>query len=272
MKVMNIHALPALTDNYIWAIELGNKLTIIDPGEGQPVLDFLGKYALELESILITHHHYDHIGGIADLYTHNPQVNIYGPDLTNHRFIKAHSAAAIASLADIPIRPVHSQSKLHLAHGQTWHILCTPGHTQDHICYYLPGHLFCADTLFSAGCGRLFDGTAAQMYQSLNKLAQLPDDTKIYPAHEYTLNNLAFAAYIEPNNLAIQQAMSEAQQQQARQQPTLPSTLAREKCINPFLRCDQATVHARVVSLTGQLLDTPSDVFKALRTLKDHYS
>ena len=251
---MIIHALPAFHDNYIWMIHEKDQkyLICIDPGDAAPVISYIEQQQLGLSHILITHHHADHIGGVADLLAYYPTVSIYGPN--DQRLVALFPMMMIAS--SLQIQDIYFE------------ILVTPGHTRSHICYYAPKHrwLFCGDTLFSAGCGRVFDGTLEELYHSLQCIKQLPNDTLIYCAHEYSAQNIRFAAMIEPNNAAIK---THAMKLENRfNQCSLPTLLQLEKQINPFLRTKSPGLKA----FAKQHEINPEDdfaIFKQLRAEKD---
>jgi len=255
---MTLVPLPALDDNYIWMLHDGRQALVVDPGDATPVLQALQEQALRLTAILVTHHHADHVGGIAvlrDAYG----ATVYGP--------------AGEALPE-PVQRMDEGDSLHLL-GLSFDVLRVPGHTAGHIAWFCPdanGHplLFCGDTLFSAGCGRLFEGTPAQMLASLDKLAALPDDTQVCCAHEYTLSNLRFAQTVEPGNAAIEAHRRHCESLRMQHRPTLPSTLAREREINPFLRSRlpavRAAVQARVPSARSE-----TEVFAALREWKNQF-
>jgi len=267
--MLQIYPIPAFNDNYFWLIQPSASepaAYIIDPGQAEPVIQALDYYKLDLKGILITHHHHDHIDGALEL-SKIYNIPIYGPDS-----------------AKIPIitHKLTEGDKVQLG-PLTATVLMLPGHTLDHIGYYLDttaqgakidigqSRLFSADTIFAAGCGRLFDGSAAQLFQSLQRIAQLLDDTLIYCAHEYTLSNIRFARTIEPENtdLAARQIAEEYKRQQ--NIPTIPSTVLLEKRTNPFLRCHLPTIKQQVEQLTKRTLVTECDVFTSLRQLKDHF-
>lgn len=229
---MNLVALPAFTDNYIWMLHDGRQALVVDPGEAAPVEQALQALGLQLQGILVTHHHGDHVGALAAL---QPLLRgeVYGP---------------ASEPMPVAVRGLHGGQFIELM-GLRLAVLDVPGHTAGHIAYYLdkPGSaqaplLFCGDTLFSAGCGRVFEGTPAQLHASLQRLAALPGDTRVCCAHEYTLSNLRFARTIEPQNEALARHEAWCQQQRAKHLPTLPSTLSLELQINPFLRCEQPSV------------------------------
>ena len=250
---MTIIPLSALNDNYIWCCIDPNTgyVAVIDPSDAEPVITYLTAHDLKLSAVLITHHHWDHTGGIAGLRAEY-QAPVYGPE-------------TIPGITH-PASPAHP---LMLNNG-AWHfaVQAVPGHTLDHIAYYHPGHLFCGDVLFSAGCGRVFEGTPEQMYASLQTLQALPAETKVYCAHEYTRANLAFAQRVEPGNTDISDYLT--QLNTADTLLSLPSTLTLEKRINPFLRCEHPAVIASAESYANKRLTTPAAVFSALRTWKNN--
>jgi hydroxyacylglutathione hydrolase len=256
IKKIQIYPLPSLQDNYIWALcDLEHKkVSVVDPGEAEPVLTFLKQEQFTLQSILITHHHWDHTQGIPALKTQG-EVPVYGPREL------PHVTQALAEGSRL------SQENSPLA----LEVFAIPGHTLDHLAYYAPGVLFCGDTLFAAGCGRLFEGSALELYSSLQRIAALPADTKIYCAHEYTLNNLRFAAVVEPGNPAILKRLAKVKTLRENQLVSLPTTLREEKETNPFLRCDQPLVKAATEKFSGQILTTPLEVFSSLRKWKDGF-
>jgi hydroxyacylglutathione hydrolase len=217
--MFKITALPVFNDNYIWVLQYANYAIIVDPGQAQAVLSYLAQHDLTLAGILVTHQHMDHIGGIAELLTHFT-VPVYGPaDIS----LVTHPVKDNKNFF-LPKMPYQAQ------------VFAVPGHTLNHVAYYIENYLFCGDTLFACGCGRLFEGTADMMYSSLQRLASLPDDTQVCCAHEYTLANEAFASAVEPNNKALRQRMQDDQALRQQGIPTLPSTMGLEKATNPFLR------------------------------------
>lgn len=228
----------------------------VDPGEPQPVFDFLQREGLALAAILCTHHHADHVGGVPALTERFP-VPVYGP-------------------ANEPVngmtQPVRDGDRVELtAVGLTLRVLDIPGHTRGHVAYVGDGLLFCGDTLFSAGCGRLFEGTAEQMHRSLSRLAALPETTEVYCGHEYTLANLRFAEAVEPHNMDIQNHRREAEKRLAAGQPSLPSTIGRERRVNPFLRTAELNVKNAAEKQAQQPLNDGVSTFAALRRWKDNY-
>ena len=269
---MKLLALPALTDNYIWILHNGQQALVVDPGVAEPVAAFLRQNKLALAAIAITHHHADHTAGADALYRncHNSATQVYLPaadGLPDSHF---------PSIAAAAIRRCREGGSMQ-ALGLTMQIIDTPGHTTGHIAYFLdtqPGLaapvLFCGDTLFSAGCGRIFEGTAAQMLQSLSKLADLPTNTQVCCAHEYTLANLRFASAVEPHNTEIRDYTISCQQLHDQHQPTLPSTMAQELKINPFLRLSQPTVQAAAQQYTPDAYH-PEEILAALRNWKSNF-
>lgn len=251
---MNIIPLPAFRDNYIWTLHDGRHAVVVDPGDAGPVSALLSAKGLQLSAILVTHHHPDHVGGIATLVERWP-VPVFGP---------AHE-----TIPGITQRLAEGDRIRLPGLDLALKVLEVPGHTLGHIAYVGEGILFCGDTLFSAGCGRLFEGTAAQLKASLDKLAALPADTKVYCTHEYTLSNLAFARRVEPHNPARDAYLTDCEARRARQEPTLPSTIGREQAVNPFLRTAEPQIAASVEQWLGH---PPADgvaCFAALREWKN---
>jgi hydroxyacylglutathione hydrolase len=252
--MLEIVPVKAFNDNYVWTLRNKTHAAVVDPGEAQPVLDYLAREKLALVTILATHHHADHVGGIAEL-RRNFDVPVFGP-----------RNEPIATLT----RPVGGGDTVKVAElGVEFSVLDIPGHTRAHIAYYGAGSLFCGDTLFACGCGRLFEGTAEQMYDSLGKLARLPDDTKVYCGHEYTLANIGFAKAVEPGNAALARREERDRKLREAGRPTLPSTLAEEKATNPFLRCAEPAVVDSVNKYLGSRVSDPVRVFAAIRDWKN---
>ena len=255
---MNLVALPAFADNYIWMLHDGAQAVVVDPGDAQPVTDALDRLKLRLAAILVTHHHPDHVGGVDDLRAHL-QGPVFGP--ARERIPR-------------PFQPLTGGDELEVL-GLRFEVIDVPGHTAGHIAYAQRGAaasplLFCGDTLFSAGCGRLFEGTPAQMHDSLSRLAALPADTRVCCTHEYTLSNLRFAAAVEGGNAAVSGHARHCQGLRLQGLPTLPSTIELELQINPFLRCREPTVieAARAEGADG---DDPVAVLAALREWKNRF-
>ena len=253
--MFNIVPVSAFTDNYIWVIHDQYHAVVVDPGEAKPVLSFLHQKNLKLIAILNTHHHNDHVGGNLALLQQFP-VPVYGP-----------GSESISTVTHC-LKEGDSVYLAELSLGLS--ILDIPGHTAGHIAYYGANLLFCGDTLFACGCGRLFEGTAQQMYTSLNKLARLPDKTAVYCGHEYTLANINFAKLVEPGNQALTQLQVSAEKQRKLNLPTLPSTIVMEKACNPFLRCNQTEVIHNASNYVGKPLTDPVSVFATIREWKNN--
>lgn len=255
---MNLVALPAFNDNYIWLLHDGTRAVVVDPGDAAPVIEALERLQLQLAAILVTHHHGDHTGGLEALRPHL-QGPVYGPE--RERIPE-------------PVQRVRGGQTIE-AIGRRLQVIDVPGHTAGHVAYHLHGAdeaplLFCGDTLFSAGCGRLFEGTAEQMHASLEALAALPADTRVCCAHEYTLSNLKFAAAVEPGNADVRAHQARCTALREAGQPTLPSTLALEARINPFLRTQVPAVVA-AARAEGATSDEPVPVLAALREWKNRF-
>ena len=255
---MELLALPAFTDNYIWLLHDGSQALVVDPGEAAPVHAALDTHGLGLAAILVTHHHGDHVGGVDELRARLTGP-VYGParERIPEPFVPLKASDRIAAL------------------GLDFEVFDVPGHTAGHIAYlHRPASdaplLFCGDTLFSAGCGRLFEGTPAQMHHSLSQLASLPGNTRVCCTHEYTLSNLRFAAAVEPANRDIRSHADWCEAQRARDLPTLPSTIGHELRINPFLRCGVAEVAASARAHGAESAE-PVAVFAALREWKNQF-
>lgn len=252
-----IEPIPAFEDNYIWLLQRPGRgeAVVVDPGEAGPVIERLQQDGLRLAAILITHHHGDHIGGVAALRARWPQAEVFGPQDP-----RIKGLTQIVGDGD-QVQPPGLE--------QTFAVLAVPGHTSTHIAYYGAGALFCGDTLFAAGCGRVFDGTFEELAESLQRIAALPAETRCYCAHEYTLANLGFARWVEPESPALAEAVAAAEQRRAGDLPTVPTSLGDERAVNPFLRTDEPAVIAAAERFAGRTLTGHTEVFSALRRWKD---
>lgn len=253
--MFDVIRIPAFRDNYIWLLRNGAAAVVVDPGDAPPVLDALARQGLSLAAIVVTHHHADHQGGISSLLAHF-SCPVFGP-----------AAESITGLT----QPLRGGETIRIdALDSEFRVLALPGHTLGHLAYYGAGCVFCGDTMFGAGCGRLFEGSPAQMLDSLERLAALPDDTAVYCAHEYTEANLRFALAVEPGNRRLQTRVNEVAVTRAKGLSTVPSTIALEKATNPFLRCGEpeviASVQRRAAAGSG-----PLEVFTALREWKNDF-
>lgn len=265
--MLQVHQIPAFNDNYFWLIQPDTNSTdtyIVDPGAAKPVNDYINTHRLQLKGILLTHHHHDHIDGAREL-RETYQIPIYGPDSPRIPQV-THFLAEGDQLNLGPI---------------TAKVIALPGHTLDHIAYFIDSPaidssveaplLFSGDTIFAAGCGRLFDGTAALLYASLQKIAALPENTLIYAAHEYTLSNLAFALHMEPDNEDLKTRSNIETRKREQGLATLPTQVFLEKRTNPFLRCHIDSFRLNVEQKTGKKLPTAVEIFTNLRLIKDNF-
>ena len=268
--MIKIEAIPTFQDNYVWAIHNDQTAILVDPGEAEPILSWLANRNITACAILVTHHHHDHVGGIADILK-TTSIPVYGP-----------ARAAVKTI------PVHEGELLTFdAIELDFKVIETPGHTLDHVCYlasksdseFANGvanespttglHLFCGDTLFSCGCGRLFEGTPAEMHTSLSRLAALPEQTQVYCAHEYTLANISFALEVEPENPDLIERHKEALALRKQGKATLPVSIGRERKTNPFLRCDRPSAIDAASQHFGKPLSPGVETFAAIRAWKD---
>ena len=256
LATMRLLPLPAFADNYIWTLAGDDgRAVVVDPGDAAPVFA-AAEAGLQPALLLLTHHHADHIGGAAALLARWPDLPVYGPD---------------DDRIHLPFTRVYDGDVLDSAPWR-FRILAVPGHTRSHVAFVGHGHLFCGDTLFSLGCGRLFEGTPAQMLESLDRLSALPDDTRVCCGHEYTLANAAFARVVDPDNPALRRRTEEATVMRHADRPTLPTTLADERATNPFLRIDAPAVRAAVAAHLGHAPADRVDVFAGLRRWKDGFA
>lgn len=257
MNTLEYVPVPAFADNYIWLVSDGRDAVAVDPGEAAPVRAYLAKRGWRLAAILLTHHHADHVGGVADLIG-DTRIPVYGP-----------AAEAIP----VVTQPLAGGDRVRLAAPHLeLEVLDVPGHTRGHIAYFQAGeasavpHVFCGDTLFACGCGRLFEGTPAQMLNSLDALAALPGETQVHCAHEYTLSNIRFALACDPENARLREWHDEATALRARNVPTLPTTIAHERAVNPFLRSADPAV---VRTLAEQLHETVPDRLASFTLMRE---
>jgi hydroxyacylglutathione hydrolase len=256
---LDVRPVRAFSDNYIWLIDAPRapgRVVAVDPGDADPVIAELQRSGLSLGAILLTHHHPDHIGGVPKLLAHWP-VPVMAPE--DSRIAQRTRTLREGESCDLPDL------------GLSFEILQVPGHTVSHIAFYGHGAVFCGDTLFSAGCGRMFEGNPTQMNASLTKLRRLPPATRMYCGHEYTAANLRFALTVDPGNRAALEYQREVARLRASDLPSLPSLMALENQVNPFLRCDDPTVAGAAAAHAGQALAGPADVFGVLRAWKDQF-
>jgi hydroxyacylglutathione hydrolase len=249
---------PAFKDNYMWLLyhATSHHAVVIDPGEAKPIIQELRQRNLELSAILVTHHHWDHTQGIEELLQYR-KTPVYGPALDNIPFCN---------------RRLQGDDIIHLPElDLSFSVMEIPGHTRGHIAYYGASSVFTGDTLFTGGCGRLFEGTAEQMYHSLNKIAALPAETFVFCGHEYTEQNLLFAKHVEPHNEYLENRIQKTLKLRAANRPTVPASLRLELQTNPFLRCHLPSVQQSVEKHCGRTLTNPIEVFAELRLWKDNF-
>lgn len=261
MDAVDVIPIPALKDNYIWLLRKAGvtHCAVVDPGDARPVMDYLRAEKLDLSAVLITHHHADHTAGLPALKHSFPAARVYGPAREGTSLIERRLAQGM---------------RVHLPELDVeFEVLDIPGHTLGHIAYYCPARalLFCGDTLFAAGCGRLFEGTAGQMYESLQRLAALPGATAVYCGHEYTLKNIAFARAVEPANPALPAFERRAAESRDAGMPSLPTHMRDELSANPFLRAHVEDVRRAAEVFSGKRLPSPVEVFRVLRSWKDAF-
>jgi hydroxyacylglutathione hydrolase len=256
---LDVRPVRAFSDNYIWLIQsphAPSRVVAVDPGDAAPVIAELRRSGASLAGILLTHHHADHIGGVPELLRLGA-VPVIGPD--DGRIPQRTLTVREGGRCELPDL------------GLSFEILEVPGHTLSHIAFWGHGTLFCGDTLFSAGCGRMFEGTPPQMNASLDKLKDLPPDTRMFCGHEYTAANLRFALTVDPANSAALEYQAAVARLRAADRPSLPSTMGLEVQVNPFLRCDNPTVVRAAEAHAGQSLADPAAVFGVLRAWKDQF-
>ncbi|HSH72984.1 MAG TPA: hydroxyacylglutathione hydrolase [Methylophilaceae bacterium] len=249
---LEIIPIPAFQDNYIWLLRRGSHAVVVDPGDAAPVISTLKQLSLTLDAILITHHHSDHIDGVNELLQHAPAL-VYAPKKEHYDF--KHQAVEENDVINLDTLDLQLK------------VMEVPGHTLGHVAYYGANYLFCGDTMFGAGCGRLFEGTPEQMYGSLQRLAKLPPETAVYCTHEYTEHNLQFAWKLEANNQALAQRIQQAAATRQADKPTLPSSIALELATNPFLRCQMRDIQIS----SGTENSDPIEVFTAIREMRNHF-
>lgn len=252
---MRLTALPAFEDNYVWALSgADGAALVVDPGQAAPVLE-AARHGLRPAAVLVTHHHGDHVGGIAELRARWPALPVFAPH--DERLDFACTAVSDGQALEVA--------------GHAFSVIATPGHTRTHLAYAGAGVLFCGDTLFSLGCGRMFEGTPAQMLASLKRLAALPAATQVCCGHEYTLSNARFALQVDPSNAALQRRQQEAQAMRHAARPTLPISLESELATNPFLRTQAAEIRTAVATRLGRAPRDEVEVFAELRRWKDDF-
>lgn len=254
--MLTVEPINAYDDNYIWLITTNEGSLVVDPGESNKIIELMDSDKINLRGVLITHHHYDHTNGLLDLIK-KKDLEVYGPNNNiqeiNNRVIELDKFTII---------------------GIEFEVIEIPGHTLDHIAFYSFNNgepiLFCGDTLFAGGCGRVFEGTYKQMFDSLKKISSYPQETKVYCGHEYTLSNLKFALEVDTNNHELENEFNNVKSLIASNNPSLPTTLQKELKINPFLRCNQNTIKNKVIK-KFDMVDDELEIFTALRKWKDNF-
>lgn len=256
--MFEIFPIRAFSDNYIWTLVKDEEVTVVDPGDSEPVITLLQEKNLTLSNVIITHHHFDHTGGIKKL-SEIYDCNIYGPSEGHIQGIN---------------KPIKDNQEFVIS-NTVFKAFATPGHTLDHLSYFVNQEnepfLLSGDTLFSGGCGRLFEGTPLQMYESLSKFTSLPINTKVYCTHEYTESNLKFALAVEPNNTDIKEKFSEVVRLRSQDKETLPSTIGEELKVNPFMRCNELDVKKAAENFSNQKLSEPHEILGSIRNWKDNF-
>lgn len=253
--MLQVYPIPAFTDNYIWCLHNNTDAVIVDPGDAVPVQNWLDEKELSLKAILITHHHADHIGGLKNLIS--PEIEVYGP--VSNRI--PHITHALVDGETLTLKCL----------GIDLQVMHVPGHTREHIAFFGDGKLFCGDTLFSGGCGRLFEGTPKQMHKVFQRYSQLPGDTQVYCTHEYTLANVQFAETLTPDSQALQSYKDWVVKQRSEDKPTLPGTIAQEMKINPYMRVAEPQILTALAQITGTMPTGDVEAFAAIRQLKDNF-
>lgn len=255
--MFEVYPIPAFRDNYIWLIRNGSHAAVVDPGDAGPVFDYLNAAGLTLDTVLVTHHHDDHTGGIPALLDVYPEIEVYAPRKEKYAF--RHTPVDEGDVVELS------------ALGLRLIVMETPGHTLGHVIYYGANCLFCGDTLFACGCGRLFEGTHEQLFGSLQRLARLPGDTRVYCTHEYTRHNIRFARLLDPENTQLLQREQEVERLTSACLPTLPSTLSLELATNPFLRCDTLAIQSAAQQRSESPVEDALSAFRAIRQLRNSF-
>ncbi len=253
---MEVHAVPAFADNYIWMLRAGADWIAVDPGDAAPVEAFLARHGSRLRAILVTHHHPDHIGGIAALKRQHPECTVLGPD--DPRIGPRDRSVGEGALYDA-------------GDGCSFRVWELPGHTRSHVAWLCDDAVFCGDTLFHLGCGRMFEGSAAQFHHSLGRLATLPAATQVYCTHEYTLANARFALAVEPGNAALAAAVADARSRRDQGEPSLPTTIGVQRATNPFLRTETDDIRTACANRLGREPVDGVETFATLRAWKDEF-
>ena len=266
--MLNIKPIPAFSDNYIWMLQKDNsrQVVLVDPGDERKITTFLEDESLQPIAILITHQHYDHTGGVAKLVKQFPRVKVICPDA----IVSKPPLSIDLPIAELITHPVMDGDSIEICELDIrFEVMAIPGHTLDHVAYFGEGLLFCGDTIFGCGCGRIFSGTAEQMTESMRRMSALPAETKVYCAHEYTVDNIGFAKWVEPENQDLLARDKEDLARQENGMPTLPSTLAMELKTNPFMRYNLPQVKLAAEKYAQKDLHTDAEVFAAIRKWKD---